>query len=114
MSKLNYVGISESSILRSVESIYHPIGESMGFDCEIIATAEHKHQLKNEEGQTVLSVYELAKIHLARHCQDSQDWHEFVTECLGVFHSTKMAYQFHPDGPVKVTMMFNDEGLDSL
>ena len=27
--------------MSKVESIYHPIGESMGFDCEIIATAEH-------------------------------------------------------------------------
>ena len=90
------------------------VGERMGFDCEIIATVDHVHHLKNDDGQIRRTVYELAKIHLARHCQDSQDWNEFVTECLGVFHSTKMAYQFHPDGPVKVTMMFTDEGLDSL
>ena len=90
------------------------IGERMGFDCEIIATVDHYHHLKDEDGKTHRSVYELARVHLSRHFQDHQDWQEFISECLEVFNALSKAYQHHPDGPAQVSMRFVDDGMNQL
>lgn len=90
------------------------IGEAMSFDCEIVATVDQFHQLKDEDGKTHRSVYELARVHLGRHFQDYQDWDEFIAACLEVFNALSKAYQHHPDGPAQVSMTFVDDGMNQL
>ena len=54
----------------SINETRYAIGEAMSFDCEIIATLDQFHHLKDEEGGTQRSVYEVARIHLGRHFHD--------------------------------------------
>lgn len=98
----------------SMKETYYAIGEAMSFDCEIIATLDQFHHLKDEECRTHRSVYEVARVHLGRHFQDHTDWDEFMSECLAVFDSLSKALRHHPDGPAQVSMRFVDNGLDGL
>lgn len=99
--------------MSKVETNYHAIGESMICDCEIVAVLSDIH-FNPDTDKRIRTVYELARVTLSCRSDDSQDWDEFVTECLGVWTVMRNAYRMHPEGGVKVTLTFNDHGLDGL